>query len=84
VTINPAKQLEIESRVGSIEVGKDADLAMFDAHPLSNYGKVQKVFIDGQLYFDRQKDLAQRAERAAKRKMLLEKTRKQPPSRRTE
>jgi imidazolonepropionase-like amidohydrolase len=84
VTINPAKQLEIESRVGSIEVGKDADLAMFDAHPLSNYGKVQNVFIDGQLYFDRQKDLAQRAERDAKRKMLLEKARKQPPSRRTE
>lgn len=88
VTINPARQLEIESRVGSIEVGKDADLAMFDGHPLSNYGKVQKVFIDGQLYFDRQKDLAQRAERDARRKALIEKAKRQQeerrPARRTE
>ncbi len=91
VTINPAKQLELESRVGSIEPGKDADLAMFDGHPLSNYAKVQKVFIDGQLYFDRQKDLAQRAEREVRRKALIEKNRKQAeegrksaPARRTE
>jgi imidazolonepropionase-like amidohydrolase len=91
VTINPAKQLEIASRVGSIEPGKDADLAMFDGHPLSNYAKVQKVFIDGQLYFDRQKDLAQRAEREVRRKALIEKNRRQAeegrksaPARRTE
>ena len=92
VTINPAKQLELEARVGSIEAGKDADLTMFDGHPLSNYAKVQKVFIDGQLYFDRQKDLAQRAERDIRRKALLEKAKKQQeeskrgpgPARRTE
>ena len=54
ITINPAKQLMIDNRVGSIEVGKDADLAIFDKHPLSNYAKVEKVFIDGQLYFDRE------------------------------
>jgi imidazolonepropionase-like amidohydrolase len=53
VTLNPAKQLGIDDRVGSIEPGKDADLAAYDKHPLSNYAKVQKVFIDGQLYFDR-------------------------------
>lgn len=75
VTINPARQLEIDSRVGSIEVGKDADLSVFDAHPLSNYGKVQKVFIDGHLYFDRQKDLAQRTELELRRKALIEKAR---------
>ena len=83
VTINPARQLEIEARVGSIEVGKDADLAMFDAHPLSNYGKVQKVFIDGQLYFDRQKDLAQRAEREVKKKALLDKAKREREQDRT-
>jgi imidazolonepropionase-like amidohydrolase len=54
VTLNPAKQLGIDNRVGSIEPGKDADLAIYDRHPLSNYAKVQKVFIDGQLYFDRE------------------------------
>ena len=39
VTINPAKQLGIEDKVGSIEVGKSADLVLFDKHPLSNYSK---------------------------------------------
>lgn len=93
VTINPARQLELDARIGSIEAGKDADLAMFDGHPLSNYAKVQKVFVDGQLYFDRQKDLAQRTERESRRKALLDKQRRQreedskrvdTPARRTE
>jgi imidazolonepropionase-like amidohydrolase len=60
ITINPAKQLGIENRVGSIEPGKDADLTIFDKHPLSSYAKVEKVFIDGQLYFDREKDIEER------------------------
>ncbi|HYK63385.1 MAG TPA: amidohydrolase family protein, partial [Patescibacteria group bacterium] len=42
ITINPAKQLAIDNRVGSIEVGKDADLAIFDKHPLSNFAKVEQ------------------------------------------
>jgi imidazolonepropionase-like amidohydrolase len=73
VTINPAKQLMIDNRVGSIEVGKDADLAIFDKHPLSNYAKVDKVFIDGQLYFDRSSDLAERSERETEKKKLMDK-----------
>ena len=73
VTINPAKQLMIDSKVGSIEAGKDADLVIFDKHPLSNYAKVEKVFIDGQLYFDRDKDLADRPAKAQEKKTLLEK-----------
>ena len=64
ITINPAKQLAIDNRVGSIEVGKDADLVIYDKHPLSNYAKVQKVFIDGQVYFDRDKDMSDRAVKA--------------------
>src|SRR5258708_2624680 len=47
VTLNPAKQLGIDNRVGSIEVGKDADIVIYDKPPLSNFAKVQKVLIDG-------------------------------------
>jgi imidazolonepropionase-like amidohydrolase len=73
VTINPAKQLAIESRVGSIEVGKDADLALFDKHPLSNFAKVEKVFIDGNEYFDRERDIADRAKKDTDKKTLIDK-----------
>lgn len=73
VTINPARQLAIDKRVGSIETGKDADLVIFDKHPLSNYAKVEKVFIDGELYFDRDSDIEQRPAKEARRKALLDK-----------
>jgi imidazolonepropionase-like amidohydrolase len=73
ITINPARQLMIEDRVGSLEVGKDADIVLTDKHPLSLYAKVRKVFIDGEVYFDREQDIRQRAERAERRKALIEK-----------
>jgi imidazolonepropionase-like amidohydrolase len=73
VTINPAKQLGIDKRVGSIEVGKDGDIVIYDQHPLSNFTKVEKVFIDGQLYFDRAKDLADRPTKEAAKKALITK-----------
>jgi imidazolonepropionase-like amidohydrolase len=60
ITLNPAIQLGIDSRVGSIEVGKDADLAIFSAHPLSSYTHVDMTMIDGQIYFDREEDLKTR------------------------
>jgi imidazolonepropionase-like amidohydrolase len=72
ITINPARQLGVESRVGSIEPGKDADLVIFDKHPLSNYAKVQKVLIDGQVYFDRDLDISDRAGREGRKKVMLE------------
>ena len=53
VTINPAKQLRIDNRVGSIEVGKDADLVIWNHHPLSTYAIVDRVYIDGTVYYDR-------------------------------
>lgn len=53
VTINPAKQLHIETRVGSLEVGKDADLVIWTHHPLSTYAIVDQVYIDGTRYYDR-------------------------------
>ncbi len=73
VTINPAKQLGIDDKVGSIEVGKSGDLVLLDQHPLSNYSKVLKVWIDGHEYFDRDKDLETRKEFEQKKKALMDK-----------
>lgn len=56
ITINPAKQLGIADKVGSIEVGKQADLVLFDKHPLSSYTIPQMTFVDGIKYFDRNED----------------------------
>ena len=56
ITINPAWQLGIDDRVGSIEVGKDADLALFTAHPLSVYTRVSMTFVDGIARFDAARD----------------------------
>ncbi len=56
ITINPAKQLGIEDRVGSIEVGKEADLAIFNAHPLSVYAIAQQTIVDGLVRFDIDRD----------------------------
>src|ERR1700746_1412021 len=73
VTLNPAKQLGIDNRVGSIEVGKDADLVIYDKFPLSDFAKVQKVLIDGTVYFDRDKDVTSRAAKQAEKQKLLDK-----------
>src|SRR4029077_837010 len=62
VTINPAKQLKIDNRVGSIEVGKDADLVVWNHHPLSTLAIVERTYIDGIAYYDREKDLQRIAE----------------------
>ncbi|MEX0608995.1 MAG: amidohydrolase family protein [Balneolaceae bacterium] len=56
ITINPAKQLGIDDKVGSIEVGKQADLAIWSGHPLSIYSIAEMTFVDGHKYFDREND----------------------------
>jgi len=77
ITINPAKQLEVEARVGSIEPGKDADLVLYNQHPLSSYAVAQKVWVDGDLYFDRQKDIEERSRKEAAKKVMLDRQREQ-------
>jgi imidazolonepropionase-like amidohydrolase len=76
VTLNPAMQLGIDKRVGSIDTGKDADLVIYNHDPLSAYAVVQKTLIDGRVYFDRQRDLDGRAGLEKEKKALLEKEKK--------
>ncbi len=52
ITINPAKQLGIDEMVGSLEIGKQGDVAIWSGHPLSIYSKVEHTYIDGKKYFD--------------------------------
>ena len=52
ITINPARQLGADDRIGSIEIGKDADLVIYDRHPLDTFAVVQRTFVDGKMYFD--------------------------------
>jgi imidazolonepropionase-like amidohydrolase len=70
ITMNPAWQLGIQDRVGSIEIGKDADVVIWTAHPLSIYARVETTLIDGEVFFDRQQDLARRAELEKERAAL--------------
>lgn len=83
VTLNPARQLGIDERVGSIEVGKDADLVVFSAHPLSVYAVPEVVLIDGQVYFDRATDRQERQAREERRLTLQQKQTPSSPARQT-
>ncbi len=76
VTINPAMQLGIDKRVGSIDVGKDADLVIYNHDPLSAYAVAQKTIIDGRVLFDRDKDIAGRATLEKEKQDLLAKEKK--------
>ncbi|MEZ5395891.1 MAG: amidohydrolase [Bryobacterales bacterium] len=78
VTLNPAKQLMIDDRVGSIEKGKDADLALWDGDPLSMYSKTLMTFVDGKIFFDRAQDEQRRIEVAQKKAALSEKEETKP------
>ncbi len=73
VTLNPAKQLKIEGRVGSLEEGKDADFAIWSGPPLSVYSRCVATWIDGREYFSLEEDRKHREKIAAERQRLLQK-----------
>lgn len=71
VTINPAKMLHVDDRVGSIKEGKDADLVLWSDNPLSIYAKSLYTMVDGTIYFDREKDAEMRKQVKAERTRLI-------------
>ena len=73
VTLNPAKLLHIDERVGSITVGKDADVVLWSDHPLSVYAVCEKTIIDGTVYFDIETQEEVQATMAAERSRLIQK-----------
>ncbi len=70
VTLNPAKALRIDDRVGAVLVGKDADLVLWSGHPLSVYAHAERTYIDGRLVFEEKRD-AQLREVIAKERVRL-------------
>ena len=73
VTINPARMLHVDDKVGSIKTGKDADLVLWSDNPLSIYAKAEKTIVDGIVYFDREKDKELRKQVAVERNRLIQK-----------
>jgi len=72
-TLNGAKQLRLDHRIGSIDVGKDADIVIWTAHPFSTYARVETTLVDGEILFDRTRDLAARKQLAQEKKDRLKK-----------
>jgi imidazolonepropionase-like amidohydrolase len=73
VTINPAKQLMVDNRVGSLEPGKDADFVVWSGNPLSTYTMCEQTWIDGRKFFDRQEDRQLYQEAQHERAVLIQK-----------
>lgn len=73
VTLNPAKLLHLDDRMGSVKVGKDADIVLWTDHPLSVYAQVEKTIVDGIVYFDVGKDKASRVMIHSERARLIQK-----------
>lgn len=78
VTINPAIQMRLDKRIGSIEPGKDADLVIFNGHPFSIYSRPEVTMIEGEVYFDRNEDMKRRELITKEKKELIERERKLP------
>ena len=56
VTLNPIKLLHLDGRMGSLKIGKDADIVIWDGNPLSIYTKVEQTYVDGRLLYDKIKN----------------------------
>jgi len=72
VTLNPAKMLHIDDRVGSIRAGKDADLVLWNDHPMSIYARAERTYIDGKEYFNRQENEDRREQLMEERNTLIQ------------
>jgi len=73
VTLNPAKALHVDNKVGSIKVGKDADVVLWTENPLSIYAKSLYTIVDGTVYFDREKEAERSKQVTAERTKLIQK-----------
>jgi len=73
VTLNPAKLLHLDEKMGSIKVGKDADVVLWSDNPLSIYAKVEKTIIEGAVYFDIEKDSANQKANQEEKARIIEK-----------
>ena len=73
VTLNPAKLLHLDHRMGSLEAGKDADLVVWSDHPLSIYAQCEQTYVDGRCLFDQEEDMAMRAAIRSERARLIQK-----------
>ena len=73
VTLNPAKLLHLDDRMGSIKEGKDADVVLWSGHPLSVYSIAEKTIVDGKVYYDLEKDKTNRDYITAERARLIQK-----------
>lgn len=72
VTLNPAKLLHLDDRMGSLAPGKDADLVIWTDHPLSIYAQAEQTYVDGRLYFDLETDAQKRAYIQSERARLIQ------------
>lgn len=72
VTLNPARLLHVDNRMGSIKVGKDADVVLWTDNPLSIYAKAAVTIVDGIVEFDRETDLQLRSRIASERNRLIQ------------
>ncbi|WP_133273642.1 amidohydrolase family protein [Hymenobacter radiodurans] len=73
VTINPAKMLHVDNKMGSIKEGKDADVVLWSAHPLSIYAHAERTFVDGRQMFDIESDKVMRQEMEKERLRIVQK-----------
>ena len=73
VTLNPAKLLHLDDRMGSIRTGKDADLVLWTDHPLSIYAKAEKTMVDGRLYYDTEENTRMQEQIVQERNRLIQK-----------
>ena len=73
VTLNPAKLLHLDDRMGSLKVGKDADFVVWNNEPLSIYARAEKTYIDGTCYFSMEEDEKAREAFAAERERIIQK-----------